>query len=343
MRGVGTARTIDWDDDAGAVVIIDQTALPEALELMSITDVDDLVKAIRRLAVRGAPALGAAGALGVALAAQQAEREGADREWLDAAIDRVRDARPTAANLAVGVDRVRARLDEGLDAVFAEARAVLEEDVAVNRALGDRGAALLRELCADAAPLRLHTHCNAGSLACVEWGTALGVVRALNEEGAVALVYVDETRPLLQGARLTAWELEQMNVDYRVVVDAAAASLIARGDVDAVVVGADRIAANGDVANKIGTYPLALAAARAGIPFIVAAPESTIDPTTPNGGAITIEDRDEDEILMLDGKRLAPAEARSSNPAFDVTPADLVTAIVTERRTLRPSAGELPA
>lgn len=336
-------RTIDWDDDAQAVVIIDQTALPDRLELLSITDVDVLVDAIGRLAVRGAPALGAAGALGVALAVQQAQDEGADRAWLDAAIDRVRRARPTAVNLAVGVDRVRARLDEGPQAVLAEACAVLEEDAANNRALGERGAALLRELCPDAAHLRLHTHCNAGSLACVEWGTALGVVRALHEAGAVAIVYVDETRPLLQGARLTAWELEQMGVSYNVVVDAAAPSFIARGDVDAVVVGADRIAANGDVANKVGTYPLALAAARAGIPFVVAAPESTIDPSTADGGAIGIEDRDVDEILVLGGRRLVPIEAKGSNPAFDVTPADLVTVIVTERRTVRPSAGEMPA
>jgi len=336
-------RTIDWDDDAQAVVIIDQTALPDRLELLSITDVDVLVDAIRRLAVRGAPALGAAGALGVALAVHQAQDEGADRVWLDAAIERVRRARPTAVNLAVGVDRARARVDEGPQVVLAEARAVLEEDAANNRALGERGAALLRELCPDAAQFRLHTHCNAGSLACVEWGTALGVVRALHEAGAVAIVYVDETRPLLQGTRLTAWELGQMDVDYRVVVDAAAASFIARGDVDAVVVGADRIAANGDVANKIGTYPLALAAARAGIPFVVAAPESTIDPSTPDGGAIGIEDRDAEEILALDGRRLAPIQAKGSNPAFDVTPADLVTAIVTERRTVRPAAGETPA
>jgi methylthioribose-1-phosphate isomerase len=191
--------------------------------------------------------------------------------------------------------------------------------------------------------LRLHTHCNAGALACVEVGTALGVVGAIHDRGLLQRVYADETRPLLQGARLTAWELDRMGADYRVVVDGAGPSLIARGLVDAVVVGADRIAANGDVANKIGTYPLALAAARAGIPFVVAAPESTIDRATPDGDSIEIEDRDGDEVVMWDGRLVAPSGAQGVNPAFDVSPADLVTAIVTESRVVRPAAGERPA
>lgn len=336
-------RTIDWDDGDSAVVIIDQTLLPDDLEHVHITKVDELIDAIRRLAVRGAPALGAAGALGVALAMRQAEREGHDRAWLDETIGQVRRARPTAANLAWGVDRVQSRLDAGPEAVVAEARAVLDEDRDTNKALGARGAQVLSELLPDVSCFRLHTHCNAGSLACVEWGTALGVVRSLHKEGRVARVYADETRPLLQGARLTAWELEQMGVDYRLVVDGAGASLIARGKVDAVVVGADRIAANGDVANKIGTYPLALAAHRAGVPFLVAAPESTIDEATPEGDAIEIEDRGGEEVVAVAGRRVAPPGARSVNPAFDVTAADLVTAIVTEDRTVRPAAGERPA
>ena len=174
----------------------------------------------------------------------------------------------------------------------------------------------------------------------MEYGTALGVVRALHEGGRLGRVYADETRPLLQGARLTAWELDRLGADYRVVVDGAGPSLIARGLVDAVVVGADRVAANGDVANKIGTYPLALAAARAGVPFVVAAPESTVDVATPDGAAIVIEDRDEDEVLAWAGARWAPPGARAVNPAFDVTPADLVTAVVTEARVVRPAAGE---
>jgi S-methyl-5-thioribose-1-phosphate isomerase len=310
------------------------------------------VDAIRRLAVRGAPALGAAGALGVLLAVREGRRRGWSDGEVGTAIDRIRCARPTAVNLAWGVDRAASCLGEGAEAVEREARAVLEEDVAANRAIAQRGADLVVELCrrvpqCDEAVglggLRLHTHCNAGALACVEWGTALGVVRALHERGAVSRVYADETRPLLQGSRLTAWELDHMGTDYRLVVDGAAPSLIARGLVDAVVVGADRIAANGDVANKIGTYPLALAAHRTGIPFVVAAPESTVDAATPDGAHIEIEDRSGDEVVGWQGRSVAPAGARAVNPAFDVTPADLVTAIVTERRVVRPAAGERPA
>jgi methylthioribose-1-phosphate isomerase len=334
-------RTIDWA--GGAVVIIDQTALPHEVRSLTLSDVDALADAIRRLAVRGAPALGAAGALGVLLALRQARAEGWDGAGLAAALDRLRRARPTAVNLAWGVDRVAARLREGEAAVTAEALAVLDEDVAVNRAMGERGADLVESLCgAPAGGLRLHTHCNAGGLAAVEVGTALEVVRALHARGQVGRVYADETRPLLQGSRLTAWELERMGAAYRLVVDGAGPSLIARGLVDAVVVGSDRIAASGDVANKIGTYPLALAAARSRIPFVVVAPESTIDPATPDGAAIAIEDRDADEVLAWDGHRVAPAGAEAVNPAFDVTPADLVTAIVTERRVVRPAAGERP-
>ena len=333
-------RTIDWvEDGGGAVVIVDQTALPHEVRTLRITDVDALVDAIQRLAVRGAPALGAAGALGVVLAVRQGQREGWSDGDVAKAIDRVRHARPTAVNLAWGVDRVAAKLaagDGGISAAEHEARCVLDEDVAANRAMGERGADLLRELCGDDAPLRLHTHCNAGALACVDFGTALGVVRIVHERGGLGRVYVDESRPLLQGARLTAWELDRLGADYRLVVDGAGPSLIARGLVDAVVVGADRVAANGDVANKIGTYPLALAAGRAGIPFVVAAPESTVDPATPDGTAIEIEDRGDDEVTSVLGQPVAPAGARAVNPAFDVTPADLVTAIVTERRVIRP-------
>jgi methylthioribose-1-phosphate isomerase len=343
-------RTIEWID--GAVVIVDQTALPQELRTLRLTDVDELVDAIRRLAVRGAPALGAAGALGVLLAVREGRRRGWNDGQVAEAIDRLRCARPTAVNLAWGVDRAASRLGEGAEAVEREARAVLEEDVAANRAIARRGADLVVELCgpvpqreeaAGPAGLRLHTHCNAGALACVEWGTALGVVRALHERGAVSRVYADETRPLLQGSRLTAWELDHMGADYRLVVDGAAPSLIARGLVDAVVVGADRIAANGDVANKVGTYPLALAAHRTGIPFVVAAPESTVDAATPDGAHIEIEDRSGDEVVAWQGTSVAPAGARAVNPAFDVTPADLVTAIVTERRVVSPAAGERPA
>ena len=305
-------RTIDWVD--GRIVLVDQTALP-AIRTVAVDDVDALVDAIRRLVVRGAPALGVAGALGVALAAHR----GVD---VPAAAERIATARPTAVNLAVGVRRALAAVPDGPAAVLAAALAVRDEDVAACHAIGERGAALLTDLCGPG-PLRLSTHCNAGALACVEWGTALGVVRSLHAAGRVALVVADETRPLLQGARITAVELAALGIAHRVVVDGAGPSVIARGLVDAVVVGADRVAANGDVANKIGTYPLALAAARAGIPFVVACPESTVDMKTPDGAAITIEDRAEDEVL---------AGGPAWNPAFDVTPADLVTAIVTETR-----------
>jgi methylthioribose-1-phosphate isomerase len=311
-------RTIDWVGDR--IVLVDQTALPE-LRLTAVSSVDALVDAIGRLVVRGAPALGVAGALGVALAARTMATGD-----VDAACDRIAAARPTAVNLAVGVARARAALAGGPEAVLAAALALRDEDIAACHAIGDRGAALLAELCGPA-PLRLHTHCNAGALACVEWGTALGVVRSLHAAGRVAHVVADETRPLLQGARITAVELAAIGVPYRVVVDGAGASVIARGLVDAVVVGADRIAANGDAANKIGTYPLALAAARAGIPFLVAAPESTVDGATPDGAHIVIEERSAAEVV--DGH---PAW----NPAFDVTPHDLVTAVVTESRVWRP-------
>jgi methylthioribose-1-phosphate isomerase len=332
-------RTIDWND--GRIVIIDQTVLPHELRFVELTTVEQLVDAIQRLAVRGAPALGAAGALGVAVALRQARREGWDDARLATCLATLRTARPTAVNLAWGVDRALARRGEGDAAVEAEATAVLDEDVAANRAIGERGANFLQTL--DTRPLRIHTHCNTGALACVEWGTALGVVRALHERGLVARVLAGETRPLSQGARLTAWELDQLGIDYRVVVDSAGPALIARGLVDVVVVGADRIAANGDVVNKIGTYPLALAAARARIPFVVAAPESTIDDTTASGAEVAIEDRPDDEVLAFGGVHVAPAGAAALNPAFDVTPADLVTAIVTERRLVRAADGERPA
>lgn len=317
--------TISWVD--GRIELVDQTALPR-LRTVSVTTADGVVDAIRRLVVRGAPVLGVAGAMGVALAARTLEGDA-----LVEAADRIGAARPTAVNLSVGVRRALAKAAEGPDAVLAEALAVRDEDIASCHAIGARGAKVLRELCGKA-PLRLHTHCNAGALACVEWGTALGVVRSLHEDGGVENVVADETRPVLQGARITAVELAAMGVPHRVVVDGAGPSIIARGLVDAVVVGADRIAANGDVANKIGTYPLALAAARAGIPFLVAAPESTVDTGTPDGDAIEIEERDPTEVLGVG--TVLPA-TKAWNPAFDVTPHDLVTAVVTELRTWRPA------
>jgi methylthioribose-1-phosphate isomerase len=328
-------RSIDWRE--GRIVLIDQTRLPREVVFLDIDTVDGLVDAIKRLAVRGAPALGVAGALGVALAALVT---GGDAEAVRRAAATLRAARPTAVNLTWGVDRVLRQWHRGPDALLEEALTVLEDDVRDNRALSERGARWLIE--AVGRPVSIQTHCNAGALACVEWGTALGVVRALREEGALGHVYASETRPLLQGARLTSWELARMGVPHTLVVDSAAASVVARRLARAVVVGADRIAANGDVINKVGTYPLALAAAWAGAPVVVAAPESTIDLRTPTGDDVEIEIRGSAEITAWGGVPTAPSGTDTLNYAFDVTPAALVTAIVTERRIILPSVGGRP-
>jgi len=327
-------RTIDWV--GGAVEIIDQTALPDELRMVRLSTVDDLVDAVRRLAVRGAPALGVAGALGVALAARL---HIGDDAGLAAAVEAVANARPTAVNLRRGAARAAARLPEGPDAVLAEALLVRDEEIASSTEQGRRGADLLTELCGPAP--RLLTHCNTGALAAVVGGTALAAVLELHRRGALAGVVASETRPLLQGARLTAWELARSGVPCRIAVDGAGPFLMARGEVDAVVVGADRICANGDVVNKVGTFAHALGAAHAGIPFVVVAPESTVDESTPDGAAVPIEDRGATEVLTFRGRRTAPEGADAVNPAFDVTPAALVTAIVTDRRVL--PGGRWPA
>jgi methylthioribose-1-phosphate isomerase len=329
--------TLEWAD--GAVRMIDQTRLPGELIHVDARTVDELIDAIQRLVVRGAPALGVAGALGVALAATLHD----DLATVNAEANRIAQARPTAVNLAWGVEQVRPFIGDGPAAVLAKANEVLAFDIEANRTLGYRGAHWLIERlrpAGDDRPINVQTHCNAGGLACVEWGTALGVVRALHELGRLGKVYADETRPLLQGARLTAWELDQMGVDHCVVVDGAGATVIARGMVDCVVIGSDRIAANGDVCNKIGSFPLALAAQRAGVPFMVAAPESTVDMATVSGSDIDIEERDGAEISDWGGRRITPARSPSLNLAFDVTPNDLVTVIVTETREVHPAAGE---
>jgi methylthioribose-1-phosphate isomerase len=331
-------RTIEWRGDH--VLLIDQTLLPGELRLVEAWTVDDVIDAIKRLAVRGAPAIGIAGAFAVALAAQRAEAEGRGPEHVLAEAARIGAARPTAVNLTWAVRRAVARVDEGAAAVVAEAVAMADEDVVANRAIGTRGADLVEELCGT--PVSVQTHCNTGALATVDFGTALGIVRTLHERGHVEAVFADETRPLLQGSRLTAWELARLGIPHHIVVDGAGPTVIARGLVQVVVVGADRIAADGDTANKIGTYPLALAARRAGIPFIVAAPESTIDGAMATGVDIPIEMRDPSEVTTLGGVRTAPDGSAALNFAFDVTPHDLVTAIVTERRVIRPAAGERP-
>ena len=335
-------RPVTWQE--GAVRIIDQTALPGELNYLDLRSVGELIDAIQRLAVRGAPALGVAGAYGVALALLTNDR---------ASIPDLREARPTAVNLAAGVDRAAARVEEGFEVVLAEAHAVLEEDLAANRRLSALGADwLLQRLgrspsdpAAPPRPLRLLTHCNAGALATAGWGTALGVVRELHARGLVEVVYVDETRPLLQGSRLTAWELSRLGIPHLVQADGAAAGTIVSGSVDAAIVGADRIAANGDTANKVGTLGVALACAHADVPFLVAAPTSTVDLRTASGADIHVEQRNEAEVLGWAGAAgpVAPQGSRAHNPAFDVTPAGLVSALTTERGVLEIGRGQLPA
>jgi methylthioribose-1-phosphate isomerase len=324
--------TVAWHD--GAVRLVDQRRLPATLAFVDCRTVDAVVGAIRDLSVRGAPALGATGAFGVALAA----RAGSDVDVVSAA-SALRDARPTAVNLAWGVD---AALDAwragGADAALTRAETIAADDVATNRALGALGAALLPPVAT------VLTHCNAGALACVGYGTALGVIRAAHEAGRTVTVWVDETRPVLQGARLTAWELDRLGIPFRVLVDGAAGSVLATGAVDAVVVGADRVAANGDVANKIGTYGLAVLADAHRVPFYVAAPTTTLDPATPTGADIPIEQRDPAEVTDAGGVHRVPEGAAVHNPAFDVTPARLVTALVTERGVLHhPDAAGIAA
>jgi methylthioribose-1-phosphate isomerase len=314
-------RTIDWID--GAVVIVDQTALPGRTVQLRLSTVEDLVAAIQRLAVRGAPALGVAGAMGVALAATQHQGKA-----LADAVELIANARPTAVNLARGVRRAAAGRPDP-DAVLQIALAIRDEEIANSAGMARLGADLVLELCGPHP--RLLTHCNTGGLATVVDGTALAVVFELHRRGALEGVIASETRPLLQGARLTAWELGQAGVPFRVAVDSAGPFLMARGEVDAVIVGADRICANGDVVNKIGSYAHALGARAAGIPFICVAPESTVDLDTASGDHVKIEDRGAKEVVG----DFAPEGSDAINPAFDVTPHHLVTAIVTERRVVR--------
>ncbi|GIF29571.1 S-methyl-5-thioribose-1-phosphate isomerase [Actinoplanes utahensis] len=319
-------RTIDWVD--GAVEIIDQTALPGEERVLRLHTVGELIAAIQSLAVRGAPALGVAGAFGVALAARIHLD---DPVALEVAVHKIENARPTAVNLARGARRAAASIPHGPEAVLAEACAVRDEEIAASAAMARLGADLVAELCGDRP--RLLTHCNTGGLAAVTVGTALGVVGELHQRGRLAGVIASETRPLLQGARLTSWELARWGIEHRVAVDSAGPFLMARGEVDAVILGADRICSNGDVINKIGTYAHALGAHRAGIPFIVVAPESTVDVDTRSGAEVEIEDRGSAEVT---------AWAEAVNPAFDITPFDLVTAIVTDRRVIRVDRGEKP-
>ncbi|QLY28214.1 S-methyl-5-thioribose-1-phosphate isomerase [Nocardia huaxiensis] len=320
--------SIAWDD--GALVTIDQRLLPHELRELRITTVDQVIDAIQSLAIRGAPAIGVSGAFGVVIAALAATVDGVvDTEQVRAEAARIADARPTAVNLAWGVRRTLNRLAEGTQAMLDEALEMLAEDGRVNLAAATHAADLIQKLCGDR-PLRLLTHCNTGRLATTAVGTAIGALRVLHERGALAEVIVDETRPLLQGARLTAWEMAEAGIPHRLTIDSAAAWAMATEEVDAVIVGADRITADGSVANKIGTYMLALAARYHGIPFIVVAPESTRDISTATGRDIVVEQRASAEVTGFGGVRTAPEGTATFNPAFDVTPPELVTAVVTE-------------
>lgn len=335
--GVTMVRAVEWvDSPRPAIRLIDQTRLPAEEIYVDAVDVDTLVRAIKELVVRGAPALGAAGALGVALAMYEGEASGWDAARLEREIDRIREARPTAVNLAWGVNQVHHAVPAGVHAALDLAQKVVRDDEAANRQLSRHGADWIADR-VNRSAIRVVTHCNTGALATSAWGTAYGIIHELHQRGRIELVYADETRPLLQGARLTSWELAKDGIPHVVEVDGAAASTILRGRVDVALIGADRITANGDTANKVGSVALALACARAGIPFVVAAPFSTVDLTISHGNDIVIEERDESEVLSFAKFRIAPQGVRGFNPAFDVTPHDLISAIVTEKGVVEPA------
>jgi len=328
-----SVETLRWRD--GALEMIDQRVLPMRLEYRRYDSAQGVAEAIRSMVVRGAPAIGCAAAYGVALAALGlvSRTHASFLQGLEEAFRLLGASRPTAVNLSWALARQR-RVAAGLDAaeprtvanaLLAEAHAIRDQDIAANRAMGAHGAPLVPD------GARILTHCNAGALATAGHGTALGVIRSAAESGKQVSVLADETRPFLQGARLTCWELMQDRIPVTLIADGASALLMSRGEVDLVLVGADRVAANGDTANKVGTYPLAALAQRHGIPFYVACPLSTIDISLEHGGLIPIEERGPEEVTGFGGARWAPQGVRVLNPAFDVTPAQLVTALITER------------
>jgi methylthioribose-1-phosphate isomerase len=341
---LGFRSAFRWDDDR--LVLVDQRALPDELREVTVTSATEAAQAIRDMVVRGAPAIGQVAAIALALTARRMAnaRPYARRATIRGSANALRNARPTAVNLGWAVDRMLRRyaavgeLNEDGQAVaaalWAEAEAIVFEANEDHGRLAEAGAAELPV--PEGRPLEILTHCNTGPLACGQFGTALGVVAVAHHAGRPLHVWVDETRPLLQGARLTAWELASAGVPHTLIADGAAGHLMARGRVDIVLVGADRIAANGDAANKIGTYTLAVLAARHGIPFWVCAPLSSVDPDVPDGASIPIEERPAAEVLFVRGRRIAPAVTEAHNPAFDVTPAELIGAIVTEEGVLRP-------
>ncbi len=327
-------RPVEWRN--GAVVLLDQRLLPVQEVYRVYRDHREVARAIKDMVVRGAPAIGVTAAMGIALGMMTARPRELDRSF-ERICKRFAATRPTAVNLFWAIERMQrsfaAARGRSLEVVreilLQEALAIHEEDIANNRALGAYGAPLL--------PKRgtVLTHCNAGALATAGYGTALGVIRAARESGKLVTVLADETRPFLQGARLTAWELKKDKIPVTVITDNMAGHLFKSGNIDAVVVGADRIAANGDAANKIGTYTVAVLAARHGVPFYVAAPVSTIDPDSKSGDDIPIEERPAREVTHLAGEQITPRGVRVANPAFDVTPHDLIAAIITDRGVAR--------
>lgn len=335
---MSTIKAVEWVD--GKLVLLDQTLIPIEEKYLHLSDVDSIIDAIKRLAVRGAPAIGVAGAYAVVVALDEAERAKSGSEKLEQMIDAIRDARPTAVNLAWAVERVRKFVAQGREAVLAEANEIAKEDRLSGDAMGSIGADwLINRL--GSKPLTLLTHCNTGSLATTSIGTALGVVRTMHSRGLVKEVYADETRPLLQGSRLTAWELEKSSIPYRILPDGAATMAILSGRIDAALIGADRIARNGDSANKIGSVAVALACHEAGIPFLVVAPESTVDRSKKDGSEIHIEIRKDEEITHFKGLQVAPLGAKTFNPAFDVTPSKYISAVITEIKAYEIAKGEV--
>jgi methylthioribose-1-phosphate isomerase len=334
-------RTLEFDAQQRALLLVDQTRLPHESVLVACYTPDEVAHAIRSMQVRGAPAIGVAAAYGVALGALAHTSDDPDAFLadLERTAELLRSTRPTAVNLRWAVDRMLSQarrvlangdgVETARTALLNLAHAMADEDVATNRAIGAFGLDLVPS------GASVLTHCNAGALATVDYGTALGVVRAAHDAGRGIHVFVDETRPFLQGARLTAWELQQHGVPMTLITDSMAGHFMSRGKVDLVVVGADRVAANGDVANKIGTYSLAVLAHANGIPFYVAAPLSTVDLSLSSGAEIPIEERSSREVTEIQGRSIAPAGVNAAHPAFDVTPARLVTAIITERGVLR--------
>jgi len=328
-------KTIEWKNDR--VILLDQRLLPHKEVYRVCRDYGDVANAIRDMTIRGAPAIGVAAAMGVALGALNAPEKTFDRQF-ERILQTLGKTRPTAVNLFWALQRMRniysdhrsRGVDSVKQALKEEAQKIFNEDIVANKQLGKHGASLLRNA------KQIMTHCNAGALATAGYGTALGVLRALKESGKQFEVFVNETRPFLQGARLTAWELMKEKIPATLITDSMAGYLMQKGKVDAVVVGCDRVAANGDVANKIGTYTIAVLAKRHGIPFYVAGPTSSIDLNCLSGRDIPIEQRDPKEVSHIFGKPLAPKGMKILNPAFDVTSQDLISAIITEKGVINP-------